>query len=90
MGFETIDKARKAQADEAKRIREIADEQQRKAGYSRVPGFAPAPRARNPYQPEADRPKVSEPLPPSKPLVADDSVKPRTTRRSFGVGEGDQ
>lgn len=83
----TIEQARKTQAAEQQRAREIADEQMKKAGFTRTPGFTPQPRAAHPYQPEAERP--SAPLEPSPPLDLSKAGEARTKRRVFGVGQGD-
>lgn len=90
MPFDRDSDARQDIANQQRAVREIADRQMQQMGYKRTEGFTPAPRPQNPYQPGGERPKVSPPLEPSKPLVIDDNLKPRTERRSFGVGQGDQ
>lgn len=91
MGYDTIGQARKSQSDEAARIRQIADEQQQKAGYHRTEAFTPNQRANRPYTPSSERaPDKEAPLPPSKPLLADKASEPVLKRKSYGVNEGDQ
>jgi hypothetical protein len=73
---------------ESDRAKQIATDQMQKMGYGRAAAFTPQARARNPYVPESERP---QPLEASPPLVTDTlNLKPKTDRRSFGVGQGDQ
>lgn len=84
MPYETIEKARKGIRHEQEAARLIAEEQMKKTGFSRAAGFDPAPRARNPYRPEAERP--SEPYK-SEPLDLSKAGEPKTKKRSFGINE---
>lgn len=87
MPFDKIADARKGILGEQQAAREIADAQMQKAGYARSQAFTPQPRPRNPYQPESERPL---PLAPSGPVDMAVAGEPKTKRRSFGIGEGDQ
>jgi hypothetical protein len=86
--FTKIGDARKALEAEQKATRRKAQEQQDalRRGYHSTgwQSVTPSSRAR-----VADTP-ASPPLEPSKPLEVDPNAKPRTTRRTFGVGYGDQ
>lgn len=86
MPFDRDSDARQDIKNQQQQAKQIADAQMQKTGFSRTPGFTPAPRAQHPYQPEAERP---QPLAPSGPVQFDES-KQNTTRRSFGVNQGDQ
>jgi hypothetical protein len=81
MPYDKVTDARRGVQDEQSRAREIADEQMRRVGYKRSPGFDPAPRARTPHVAEAER------LPPSPPLDLSKAGDPKTKRRSFGVNQ---
>lgn len=78
-----IDARAIATAEQA-RAKQIAAEQEQKAGYRRSAGFDPMPRARAPFVPEAMRPA---PLAPSAPLDLSKAGAPKTKRTRFGVNE---
>ena len=92
--FMNINDARRAQAEEQKRVRQIADAQAQKQGYTRSQGFEPAQRPHNPYVPEAARPPAEAYTPKVHSLNSELEAegiapKPQTQRRSFGLTEGD-
>lgn len=89
MPFDRIADARKGIVNEQAAARQIADAQMQKTGFTRTPAFAPQPRPRNPYVPESER-VFTPPLAPSGPLDTSVAGEPKTKRRSFGVGQGDQ
>lgn len=84
MPYSRITDARKAVTDAQESARQIAEAQQQKAGFTRSPGFEPAPKARTPYQAEADRPSVPYK---SEPLDLSQAGEPKTKKRSFGINE---
>lgn len=95
--YERINDARQAQKEDQLRVKEIADAQAQRQGYTRAQGFEPAPRPHNPYVPEAARPPAPEvePYQPQAHSLASDMekegvvAKPQTQRRVFGISEGD-